>query len=140
MKKLLLLFVMLSLLISCVPEEDNLKFHVEFVPVESVEVPETVTPGHTYDIKLKYRKPTDCHYFDGFYYEANGSVRVVAIQTMVIENANCQPLVNEELETASFDFVCSPAYNADSYVFKFYKGEDGAGIQQYLEIEVPVVQ
>lgn len=138
MKKLLLVFAVLVLAASCSLEEDNLKFHVEFLPVDSVEIPESFRAGETYQIKVHYKRPNDCYYFDGFYYEAHGSVRVVAPQSLVIEHSDCVPL--DTTEEASFDFLCSPSYTNPSYLFKFYKGTDAQGNQLFLEIEVPIVE
>jgi hypothetical protein len=146
MKKLFLLLIALIFITSCSLDDDNnkLKFHFEFVPVVSVDVPQTMTPGQTYTIKVWYNKPNDCHYFDGFYYEPAGNVRTVAVQTLVIEDANCAPLTDAAPEEASFEFLCTaPSIGMggeSSYTFKFYQGDDTAGTQQYLERVVPVVQ
>jgi hypothetical protein len=140
MKKLLLLFVTLLLITSCVPDDsENIKFHVEFVPVESVVVPPTVTPGQTYQIVVNFKLPTDCHYFDGFLYEPEGNVRTVAVQTIVIEDSNCAPATDgTPTEQKSFNFLCSPSYSFDNYVFKFYQGVDEAGNDVFLEVPVAV--
>lgn len=141
MKKLLMLLGVIALAIACVPEDDdNLKFHVEFVPVESVEVPEFMTPGQNYQIKVNFRRPNDCHYFDGFYYEAQGSVRVVAVQTLFIEDANCSPIAAQDPDQETFTLQCPLEYAYDSYTFKFYQGENEQGQQLYLEKVVPVTE
>ena len=142
MKKLLLLCVTLLLLFACVPEDsDNVKFHVEFIPVQSVVVPESMVKGQTYEIKVNFILPTDCHYFDGFYYEPDFNIRTVAVQSIVIEDANCAPATEDAMpEQKSFNFLCSTLYSYSSYTFKFFQGEDEAGNQQFLEIEVPVTQ
>lgn len=141
MKKLLLLLVTLLLVFSCVPEDDDrVQFHIEFVPAVSVELPESFTRGETYEIKVKYNRPTDCHYFDGFYYEASGHIRTVAVQTIVIEDANCEPLVSIAPEESSFNFYCNPTYADNTYTFKFYTGQGSNGAQEFMEVEVPVVQ
>lgn len=141
MKKILLILSVLALAVACVPEDENrVNFHVEFIPVESVEVPEFITPGRTYPITVKFRRPNDCHYFDGFYYEANGPTRIVAVQTIFIEDTACDPIDSEEPESQKFNLACPLGYAYDSYRFKFYKGEDAQGNQQYLEIEIPVTE
>jgi hypothetical protein len=143
MKKLLLLFITLSLFTfsSCsLNDDDRLQFHMEFVPVTAVEMPEYFERGGTYTIDVYYTRPNDCHYFEGFAYEANGNARTVAVQTIVIEDAECQPLPTDAPEKASFEFLCAPQYNNQTYVFKFYQGADANGNQQFLEVEVPVEQ
>ena len=140
MKKILLLLGVLCIIItSCsIDNGDKLKFHVEFLPVVSVEIPETMQPGGTYEFKVTYSRPTDCYYFDGFYYEPEGNANIVAVQTLVIEDADCQPLTTLAPEVATFQVSCSPDYTASTYFFKFYQGEDADGNQQFMEVYIPV--
>jgi hypothetical protein len=143
MKKLLsLLFITLLVVTACSTEDDNrIDFHVEFIPVLSVELPQSVTPGQTYEMKVNFNLPTDCHYFDGFYYMPDGNTRTVAVQTIVINDMDCAtPLDGNANEQKSFNFYCSPGYQYDSYLFKFYQGEDAQGQDQFLEVVVPIVQ
>lgn len=143
MKKLLsLLFIVLLVVTACsTDDEDRIDFHVEFVPVLSVDLPETVTPGQTYEMKVTFNLPTDCHYFDGFYYMPSENTRTVAVQTIVIEDMDCQtPIDGNASEQKSFNFYCSPGYQFENYVFKFYQGQDAQGQDQFLEVEIPIVQ
>lgn len=141
MKKILFFVCMVALAVACVPDdEDTVDFHMEFIPVESVELPEYISPGQTYPVKVKFRRPDDCHYFNGFYYESNGSTRTVAVQTIIIENAVCAPIESIEPEQQSFNLQCPIDYPYDVYHFRFYKGEDAQSNQQYLEIEIPVME
>lgn len=140
MKKLLLLFITLVILSSCSPEEGNtIPFHIEFLSVDTVEVPQSITPGYDYAMTITYRRPTDCHYFQGFYYEQQGDVHIIAPQTMVLETEGCQPLDNAAPEVETFTFQCDENYEYDHYIFKFYTGEDQIGNQSFYSIEVPVV-
>lgn len=121
---------------SCSLNDDNdANYSFEVLPVESVEIPAEFTLGETYPIKVKYLKPTSCHVFKEFYYSKNLNERTVAPITLVYENDNCQTLENT-LEEATFNFIVT---GNGSYVFKFWQGEDEAGEDQYLTIEVPVV-
>lgn len=141
MKKLVLLFAALFLITSCSMDDNTPTFHVEFIPVESVEVPDYFAAGNTYQIKVRYKRPTDCHFYDGFYYEESGGALIVAVQTLVIEDAKCEPLENMQPEESIFEFTCSPmTADVSAYLFKFYKGEDDAGNPIYMDIEVPVAQ
>lgn len=117
-------------------DDDNLNYHFELIPVESVVMPESFVMGQTYPIKVYYKRPTSCHFFEGFYYERDLNVRTVAVQASVIETTGCDELDEAPVE-ASFDFV--PTSNG-TYVFKFYQGEDQYGNNVFLEYEVPVVQ
>ncbi len=136
MKKLLALSLVLMFITSCSLNDDNdANYSFEVLPVESVEIPAEFTLGETYPIKVKYLKPTSCHVFKEFYYSKNLNERTVAPITLVYENDNCQTLENT-LEEATFNFIVT---GNGSYVFKFWQGEDEAGEDQYLTIEVPVV-
>lgn len=141
MKKLFLLLVTLLFITACsIDEGEKVNFHVEYVPIETVEMPEAFAPGQTYQIKVKYRNPTDCHYYDGIYYEKNGTVYTMAVQTIVIEDSDCQPMTDLEPLEAIFSFYCDPSTTTvgTSYTFRFYNGDDANG-RTYEEIEVPVV-
>lgn len=138
MKKLVLFFTALLLISSCSMDDNTPTFHVEFIPVESVEMPEYFAVGGTYQIKVKYKRPTDCHFFDGFYYEENGLALKVAVQTLVIEDAKCASLEGEEPEEATFEFNCSTTSDATSYMFEFYTGQDEQGQPIYMQMVVPV--
>lgn len=143
MKKLLsLLLIVLLVATACSTDDgDRIDFHVEFVPVLDVDLPTTVTPGQTYEMKVNFSLPTDCHYFDGFYYMPEGNTRTVAVQTIVLNDISCEAPINGNAnEQKSFNFYCSPGYQFDSYIFKFYRGQDAEGQDQYLEVEIPIVQ
>lgn len=131
---------MLIIIASCSIEDDNMvNFHLDFVGVQSVEMPEYFERGNEYEVTVHYVRPTDCHYFQGFFYEPNGYIHTIAPQAMVLEEANCQPFENLTLEEASFTFPCPNTYGYDKYVFRFYQGEDSFSNQQFYEITVPIV-
>ena len=137
MKKLLALGLVLFLITSCSINDDNdTKYSFEVLPVESVDIPAEFTLGKTYPIKVTYLRPTSCHFFKEFYYSKNLNERTVAPITLVYQNDNCQTL-ETTTEDATFNFVVT---GNGSYVFKFWKGEDADGKDQYLIIEVPVVE
>lgn len=143
MKKLLLLLIVFMGISSCSFEEDTLNFQVEFIPVESIEFPEYMEAGHTYQLKVFYKRPSDCYYFDGFYTEKGQSSEVLAVQTLVIQNAKCEPLENKEPEVGLYNFTC-PMYDVsaagNSYSFEVYKGDDSEGNMIFETVEVPIGQ
>jgi hypothetical protein len=141
MKKLILLFVTLIFIASCTPEEsDTVPFHMEFVPVHDFQLPDYVMRGYQYDVIVTYLKPTDCHYFQGFYIDPQGPVITIAPQAMVIEDNDCMYLDSSNLEEESFEFTCENTYPYNNYIFKFYQGEDQMGQPVFYEREVPIVQ
>ena len=145
MKKLLLLLVLMAGISSCsFDEDDTVDFQVEFLPIERMEFPQFIESGHTYQIKTYYRRPNDCHFFNGFYTEKGQSSLTVAVQTLVIQGAKCEPLENEEPEVGFYEFTC-PIYNditttGTTYSFEIYKGEDDKGNMIFETVKVPIGQ
>ncbi|RKS26448.1 hypothetical protein CLV94_1506 [Flavobacterium endophyticum] len=141
MKKLIsilfLAIIAVTVFSSCeLGDDDNVNYHFELIPTESAVFPESFVLGQTYTIKVYYKRPTSCHFFEGFYYERDSNVRTIAVQTSVMHSDSCTELDEEPVE-ASFDFLPT---STGSYVFKFYQGKDQYGNNRFLEYEVPVVQ
>lgn len=135
MKRIIFSLLAAFLITSCsINDEDNVKFHYEILQVDSFVVPTSFTLGETAVITVKYLKPTECHFFDGFYYEKDLNKRTVAVQARVMQEETCLPLINEVVEK-SFNF--KPTSNG-TYIFKFYKGKDAQGENIFEEIEIPV--
>ncbi|MDO7137187.1 MULTISPECIES: hypothetical protein [Algibacter] len=135
MKKLLVICLTL-ILASCSVDDDGLDYSFEILPVESVDIPEEFTLGETYPITVSYLRPSNCHSFREFYYNKNNNERTVAPINYVFENNDCETLENELVEN-TFNFIVT---SNGSYIFKFWQGEDADGENQYLTIEVPVVE
>ena len=134
MKRLLVLCSIL-LLASCSINDDGANFSFEVLPVESVEIPSEFELGETYPITVSYFKPSTCHSFKEFYYLKENNERTVAAINYVFENNDCADL-EDTLVEATFNFIVT---SNGSYIFKFWQGEDTNGEDQYLIIEVPVI-
>ncbi|TRX07367.1 hypothetical protein [Flavobacterium gawalongense] len=136
MKKFALFILLITTLTGCTLDNDNRdSYTYKVLPVDSYTLPEKFTLGNTYEIKLKYTKPTECHYFQGIYYSKDLNIRTIAIQTAVNNNPVCTQSIPAQSEI-SFNFYVT---NTGSYIFKFYKGKDAAGIELFEEVEIPVV-
>lgn len=141
MKKFVTLFILAVVgaftFTSCDLNDDSTPtYNFEFAAIDSVHVPEQFILGETKEITVYYKRPSTCHFYDGFYYEKDLNTRTVALQMAVMANETCEPLV-EEVAEASFSFYVS---NTGSYLFKFYKGKDATtGQNAFLEYEIPVV-
>lgn len=133
---LLLTVIGLFAFSSCELDDNSPNFHFELLPVDSVSVPESFVMGKTYKIKAYYKRPSECYLSDGFYYEKDLNTRIFALQSKVLEQNNCAPIIDETLEESSFNFLVK---SNGSYIFKFFNGEDAAGNRTYLEYEIPVV-
>ncbi|WP_223032270.1 hypothetical protein [Hanstruepera marina] len=134
MRKLVVLLFSLFAL-SCSIDDDNERVYNVILPVEDAVVPTEFERGEVYDIYLKYFRPTSCYAYNDVYYVREGNERMVAVVNTVFEGDYECVEVNELLDT-QFSFK---AGEEDSYVFKFWQGEDDNGDSQYLIIEVPVV-
>jgi len=131
----LLVLIAFSILTSCsIENDDSNDFYLEVLPIESVEIPEQFVQGETYEILVSYNKPSSCYQFNDFIYNIDEHERTVAVVNTVYSDPNC--IQEEEVVTVGFDFMVS---GTDTYLFKFYQGEDEDGIDQYYLVEVPVV-
>lgn len=136
MKKFALFILLITTLAGCTLDNNNRdSYSYEVLPVDSYILPEKFTLGNTYEIKLKYTKPSECHYFQGIYYSKDLNTRTIAIQTAVNNNQVCTQSIPAPSEV-SFNFYVT---NTGSYIFKFYKGKDTTGKELFEEVEVPVV-
>ena len=135
MKKIVAFLSLFLIAISCSVDDDQPNVHYELVPVESVNLEDTLTVGLVNNIEINYKKPSTCHGFDGFYYEKNGFERIIGVQNYVIEQTDCQPITNiTRQEVLKF----KPT-EVGTYTFKFWQGKDTNGEDIFLEIERPVV-
>ncbi|WP_104735044.1 hypothetical protein [Hanstruepera ponticola] len=134
MKKLVVcLLFMLALSCSTDDGMDPVSFVI--LPVEDAIVPTEFERYETYDIYLEYLRPTSCHGFNDIYYTRETNERTVAIVAKYFQsNNNCVEI--DEPTEASFRFK---ATTEDLYIFKFWQGEDENGEDQYMIIEVPVI-
>jgi hypothetical protein len=136
MKKFVLLLCVTVLFFGCSPgQDDNPKFHLEMLPVESAVFPTEFKKDQSYDILVKFVRPTTCHIFNGFYYNTSSNVRTIAIQSSVIERDNCIPTSGAPIG----QILKFKPTNETSYVFKLWKGKGEAGIDIYEEITIPVI-
>ena len=136
MKRLLLIGATLVIFFSCSPSDDGPDFNLEILPIESVDIPDEFEIGETYPITVSYLRPSTCHFFRNFYYARENNERTVAVITNVLLDNDCEDLENDLVES-TFNFIVT---SNGSYIFKFWQGEDTNGEDQYLTIEVPVIE
>lgn len=133
MKKFFWLIIIFVVFNSCSVEEEPM-FHYEILAIESYVVPETFIFNESHAIKVVYKKPTTCHAFQGFYFDVVANERTVAVQSIISHAGSCLPLENN-LEEATFYFT---AKSYQTYLFKFYRGNDENGHAIYDIIDIPV--
>lgn len=133
MKKIVFLILIAFTVNSCSLNDEPDRDFV-LLPIEEVIVPSTYTVGTISTFKLKYRRPTQCHIFDGFYYAIDQTTRTVAIQAVKLKQNNC-PEDTENVYEVPLEFKPTVAGN---YTFKFWLGLNDEGIDQYSVFEVEV--
>lgn len=137
MKKLLLFLAIITTLSSCSLDNDNTNsYSYQVLPVASYVLPESYKVGETYEIILKYQRPTPCYIFQGIYYDIKDNTRTIAIQTMIDDNQVCTDVL-PELSEAKFNFKPT---TTGTFIFKFYKGKDAEKKDTFDEVEFQVVE
>lgn len=108
----------------------------EFVSltITNVELPESFTFNSTHDIAVTYERPDTCTFFEGFdVSNENESTRnVVAIGTVLTTGA-CTTAIDEVTAVLSFTVL-----QRETYLFRFYAGDDANGNPQFIEHRIPV--
>lgn len=135
MKKIFL-FIATVLLLSGCSTESPFSYSIQVLPVVDIEMPESFTVGNQHPIHLTYRLPTECHLFNGFYYDKVNYYRLVGIQALVAHRDVCLPYDEDEpLREATLTFL---PIEAGTYIFRFFKGKDEEGQNIFEEIEIEV--
>ena len=134
-KKIVFLLLIICGLSSCSSDDDRIEFYFEAVGVTEVGVPESFNVGQTYEIFVRYNRPTECHTFAGFDYVEDGNTRTIGVVNRVVSNQGpCAVLENEEV----FQFFFLEARDIESYTLRFYAGLDDNDEPSYIEKIVPV--
>jgi hypothetical protein len=128
-------FVIFSFIIfvSC-SNDDGPTYHYELLAIEEVILPENFEYGKIYEVSLKYIQPDDCYISSDVLYEYDNDIRNVAVISTVLDDKNCFP--SEFEDDISFKVQ---ALQEETYIFKFWQGEDDNGEPIYLVKEVPVL-
>lgn len=133
MKRIFFVLFAFIILVSC-SSDDGLTYHYELLPIENVIIPEEFEYGKIYDISVKYILPDDCYVYSDILYEYDNDERNVAVISTVIDNKVCNTV---DFEDEIFFKV--HVLQTNTYIFKFWQGDDDNGDPLYLIKEVPVV-
>ena len=135
---ILIIIILSSSLTSCLKDDDiNINFSFDLVPIEQVSIPDQFVRGDIFEISVSYFRPTDCHSQRGFDFDRISNERTVSVVNTVINRTVCEDLGETDLVDASFNFFVG---SEDSYVFRFWQGRNDQGENEFLIIEVPVVE
>lgn len=135
MKKVVFLFLFITLAVSCSKDPEGPRVHLELMPVSNVTIPDTIYAYENNNISMQYNRPSTCYGFDGFYYDRVDFTRTIAVQNYVIEDQPCTTLTNETREET---LVFHPT-QIGNYTFKFWQGKDANGNDIFLQLVRPVV-
>lgn len=134
MKKLFLICFLSLSFWSCDSDDDSYHFYYEFIPIESVSMPDSFNLDTLNTITYTYLNNTTCHYFHDLYYVAEDSTRTVAVINAIYDGSNCTEL-DENLIERSFDFQ---PWESGAYIFKFWIGLDENEEDEFLIYEILV--
>ena len=123
---------------SCSNDDDNYNphdYHLEYVNVISADLPDEFIYGHTYRINVTIELPNSCYFFyNQFDYFYEGTSRLIYPIGHVDDGIACTEIIRE----ITFSIPVQ-ALQDETYIFKFYQGEDDEGQDVFLTVEVPVI-
>ncbi|WP_010134436.1 hypothetical protein [Ochrovirga pacifica] len=140
MKRIFYLLTLSALLFACSNDDEfNFpKFHLEFLPIDEIDLPQTLEVDKDTLIDFKYTLKNGCYYYDNLYRKANDTASTnitLAVVAYVDDDAEtCSEETREEENTFSMRLS-----KKEDYLFKIYKGTDTDGNDVFEEITVSVV-
>ena len=133
-KKILASIIVLFSLLSCSLNDDgNSNLSLKTLPIKEAIVPEAFDLGQSYEITIFFDLPDGCHSFYNLFYQYDGTTRIVAVNALFDNAANCTLSIIEK----QFTFTVEATQHED-YTFKFWKGVDNNGDDIFEEVIVPV--
>lgn len=132
MKRIIFVFLVAITIVSCDLSNDG-GTQFELGPVETVTMPATFRVDSVSQIMIGCVRPTDCHIFNGFYYDISGFTRTVAIEFAKVDG-ECNV---EDYYVYDVPLNFKPR-EAGTYHFKFWSGIDQEGNYQYIEVDAVV--
>ena len=122
---------------ACSSDEDNGGMMQNLAVITTVDLPESFEYNREYEIKINYKRPTNCDFFSGFDISKSSNIIKIGVVTSYrTSNTTCVSTGNLNTIT-NLNFV---ADRDDFYIFKFWQGENAAGEVQFLTVEVPVTR
>jgi len=136
MKKCIII-LSLTLLQGCSIDDNSDGVIQDLAPITSVNIPTSFVASQTYEIVLNYRRPSDCHYFAGLdISQKQNEVTIGVVNHSKTSSSDCSK--NGDLsKTTSLNFVVE---RNDFYIFKFWKGENSVGEDEFIIKKIPISQ
>ena len=140
-----MLFALLGIFItSCSIDEDVPNIEYGFASITDSDFPEYFEAGKSYDLKLTYTLPSNCHTFFGFdggrEDESSQEIFIYALTSRDLNLTNCNSEgENLTREGTIRNFMVSDNVSEDEvFIFKLWIGNDSEDNPIYETIEVPV--
>lgn len=137
MRNLFVRALFLSLLLplgSCSNDSDGPQTTFVKLVVTEVDMPASFQYGELYNIPITFQLPDGCTRFETFQIVTpSASEREIVVIGARKDTGACTLQITEETETLIFQVLYD-----QTYLFKFWQGDDAEGDPIYLEIEVPV--
>lgn len=132
MRKIVLSLILTFVIISCTPEGEE--FNVEVLPVAKVEMQTVFALDSVTNIPVTYLRPSNCHFFEDFYYLRNDFTRVIAVYNSTAIKENCETLENDSIHV---NLRFKPS-EIGTYTLKFWKGVGTNGQDEFFEYQAVV--
>lgn len=132
MKKIISALVLCMVLASCSPEEES--YNIEVLPIAKVEMQTAFAKDSVTQIPLKYLRPSNCYFYENLYYQKDGLTRTVAIYNSKLNRDDCQTMTNDSVRV----FLNFMPTQLGTYTFKFWKGTNASGQDEFYEYQAVV--
>ncbi len=133
MKRLMFLFLLAFAVNSCSTDDGETSQEV-LLPIQSVIMPDSYLLNNIATIQVSYKRPTDCHIFNGFQIDTNDRDSRIGIKALKFDQPNC---MSDDESLYEFPLNWTPT-EVGTYTFRFWTGNDSAGVPQYITHEVVV--
>jgi len=151
-KKLVVLFALIFIHLSCNPEDDKpIEFQLELVTIERVRLPEVFIENQTYEIEMEYIRPSVCHFPNAVRYSQtneqysevvvrNKSVVNVSVENIIFKGSNCDAEIpkDQQIEKAVLKLKIDQPVGT-IYELNFLKERDTEGNPIYFVEQILVV-
>jgi hypothetical protein len=137
MKKTIIFIFSIVILEGCSVDDNSNGILQDLAPITSVNIPQSFVPSKSYEIGINYRRPSSCHYFAGLdISQKNNEVTIGVVNHSKTSSSNCSN--NGDLsKTTSLNFVVE---RNDFYIFRFWKGENSVGEDEFIIKQIPITQ